>query len=459
MTNPSQNKKKKKRTITASKEGLETAGKALLRLGFESNSKFAESQLLSRSTVSNFFNQHPIQLDSFKRICEALKLDWKEIAGITEESITSSQQERPNNPSSSLEKWVGQVQTIVRQVIAIDKRSQEIIAVVILEGDINSVQSDAVAFHSYFSNKYPGSTIKVVAIQKGSIRLIIKGSTKDIQKLLSDFEAENITQINGFPVQDIQILSESSEDDESSEQKWRLVEEIITNPIEGRDLSGADLSDADLRNASLINANLSDADLSDANLRDADLRDADLSGADLSDANLIGADLIGADLSGANLIFANLSGANLSDAHLSDAHLSGVNLSRADLSGADLSGANLSGANLSRADLSGADLSGANLIFANLIFADLSGANLIDADLSGADLSGADLSGADLSSAHLSGADLSDANLSDANLISANVENARFSENQGISEEMKQDLIKRGAIFADSPGDRSFVRV
>ena len=269
MTNTSQNRKKKRITYTASEKGVEKAEKALKRLGFGSKSNFAEAQPLSASTVSNFFNQHGIQLDSFKKICEALTLNWEDIVGITEESLTSSQLEKQTNSSLSLEEGVGTVQASVRQVIAVDERSQEIIAVVILEGDINSVQSDAAFFQGHFSEKYPGSTIKVVAIQKGSIRLIIKGSPEDIQRLLSDFEAENITQINGFPVQDIQILSESSEDDESSEQKWRLVEEIITNPIEGRDLSGADLSDADLRNASLINANLSDADLSDADLSGA----------------------------------------------------------------------------------------------------------------------------------------------------------------------------------------------
>jgi hypothetical protein len=52
---------------------------------------------------------------------------------------------------------------------------------------------------------------------------------------------------------------------------------------------------------------------------------------------------------------------------------------------------------------------------------------------------------------------LSDANLIDANLSKTKVEKARFSSNLGISESMKQDLIKQGAIFEDSPGDRSEV--
>jgi uncharacterized protein YjbI with pentapeptide repeats len=77
--------------------------------------------------------------------------------------------------------------------------------------------------------------------------------------------------------------------------------------------------------------------------------------------------------------------------------------------------------------------------------------------LSGVDLSDADLSGANLIGADLSGANLSDANLSGADLSGAVVEKARFGANVGLTEKMKLDLKRRGAIFEDSPGDRSGV--
>ncbi len=133
------------------------------------------------------------------------------------------------------------------------------------------------------------------------------------------------------------------------------------------------------------------------------------------------------DFVGANLSDANLSRTNLRDANLSDANLSGANLSHADLSSANLSDANLSGSNLSHANLSCAHLSVVNL-------------------------SGANLSHADLSSAFLGLA-----NLSDTNLSGAEVRNATFGHNQGLSEDIKLDLKRRGAIFEDSPGDRSIV--
>ena len=76
MPDSSSCRKKKKLTLVASEKGVATAEKALIRLGFESKSNFAVVHL-SRSTVSKIFNQDPIQLDSFKRICEALKLKWQ----------------------------------------------------------------------------------------------------------------------------------------------------------------------------------------------------------------------------------------------------------------------------------------------------------------------------------------------------------------------------------------------
>jgi hypothetical protein len=63
-------RKKKRITITASSEGVEIAENALIRLGFDSKSNFAKTQYLARSTVTKFFQYQPIQLDSFKKICQ-----------------------------------------------------------------------------------------------------------------------------------------------------------------------------------------------------------------------------------------------------------------------------------------------------------------------------------------------------------------------------------------------------
>jgi uncharacterized protein YjbI with pentapeptide repeats len=343
MTDSTQGRKKKKITYTASPQGIKKAEKALKRLGFESKINFAKSNLLSRSTVTKFFNYQPIQFDSFKRICEALTLDWKEIVPMCEEQ-QSKRLEIKESSNSDTNEGVELVQALYRRVTVLDKQSQVIKAVIILEGNFNSINNNLSVTLQAILREFAGDTIKITDIEEGSIRLIIEGSPEDIEQLLSRFNSGELTEVSGFPVEDVQILSKSSDEDGSNElnDKWRLVQEIVSQRVDSRNLSGADLSDA------------------------------------------------------------------------------------------DLSGANLSGANLSGADLS-------------------------DADLSGADLSDADLSGANLSGANLSDANLSDANLRGANLIDAIVEKAQFGASLGLTEEMKIDLKRRGAIFEDSPGDRSGV--
>ncbi|NET81857.1 MAG: hypothetical protein F6J94_07830 [Moorea sp. SIO1F2] len=72
----------KKLTVIASPQGIVKAQEAMIRLGFESKSNLAKSQFIGRSTMTKFFNRKPVQLDSFKRICNSLKLDWREIVDI-----------------------------------------------------------------------------------------------------------------------------------------------------------------------------------------------------------------------------------------------------------------------------------------------------------------------------------------------------------------------------------------
>ncbi|TBR56410.1 hypothetical protein B4U84_30070, partial [Westiellopsis prolifica IICB1] len=276
------------------------------RLGFDSKINFAKSQLLARNTVTKFFQREPIQLDSFKRICEALKLNWGEIAGIIEEQLEQIKIKDCSSPDTN--ERVKPVQTLRRQVTVIDKQSKKIKAVIVLEGDINSINNDLSVSLELILRTYSGDTIKITDIKEGSIRLIVEGSQEDIERLVSLIKSGELTEVRGFPVEDIQILSESSDDDESTkvDDKWRLVQEIVNQPVKGRNLSRADLSDADLSGAELSDADLSNADLSNTELRDAililaNLRDADLSGADMSGADLRGAILVRADLSDADL--------------------------------------------------------------------------------------------------------------------------------------------------------------
>ncbi|NEO69293.1 MAG: hypothetical protein F6K52_07345 [Moorea sp. SIO3H5] len=215
MTDLSQETPYKKLTITASSTGVETAKGALIRLDFESESNLAKSQGLSDSIVTKFFNFKPIQLDSFKRICQALKLKWIEIAGIAEEK--QSEAVSQNDGSSS--ELVEQQQPPV-EVTVVDRQPETINASIVLKGDIDSAEH-LKRIESSLQNS-SGETIKISDIKRDSIQLIVEGSQQDIERLVSQIKSGEVIELSGFPVQDIKILNKTSEDDQNNEldPKW-----------------------------------------------------------------------------------------------------------------------------------------------------------------------------------------------------------------------------------------------
>ncbi|OCQ96999.1 hypothetical protein BCD64_15540 [Nostoc sp. MBR 210] len=337
MTKPSFGREKRKTTITTKPEGIERVEISLKAYKFDSKTDFAKSQLLSRSVVTKFFECQPIQIDSFTRICEGLRLDWQAIAGVTSEELAII-----SDTSEDIEQ-------IERREIEIEEKQ----VVIVFQGDINSVENLTIL--QSILREYAGFTIKINEFQVGNINLSAQISEQDIEWLVYLLNSGQLTQINKFPTEYIEILSKPS-----NKAKWSVVEKIVDYPFV---TSGSFyLSDVNLKGIDLSDADLSNTDLSDADdLSNADLSNADLSNANLSDVKLWNANLRGIDLTGANLWNANLSHSDLSNANLSDVKLWNANLSNANLSGAILSNANLSGANLQGANLSGAILSNANL--------------------------------------------------------------------------------------------------
>ncbi|MEA5534254.1 pentapeptide repeat-containing protein [Crocosphaera sp. XPORK-15E] len=267
-------------------------------------------------------------------------------------------------------------------------------------------------------------------VEGEELTIKIEGSEVILNQLKNLFISGEFTEISGVVIKDFNLvnINDSPLDNILEfDPQSRLIQEIMTQGANDRDLREVNLSGANLSQATFILA---------------DLRWANFMGADLSGANFMGADLSGADLIGADLSGANLMGAKLTEANLKGADLSQANLQEVDLSWADLSEVNLIGANLSQANLKGAILSGSILSRTNL-----SGSNLSEAILSSSILSRTDLSGSNLSETNLSEAYLSEANLSGVNLEKTKVNHAQFGNNQGINDILKQDLIEREAIF------------
>lgn len=92
------------------------------------------------------------------------------------------------------------------------------------------------------------------------------------------------------------------------------------------------------------------------------------------------------------------------------------------LMGADLSGLELEGVNLIRGNLSGANLKGSILVDADLIFANFTNADVTDGDFRGA-------------------------TLNETIWLKALVKKCNFGEGVGLSNQQRQDLVMRGAVF------------
>jgi uncharacterized protein YjbI with pentapeptide repeats/DNA-binding Xre family transcriptional regulator len=350
------------RTLIATEMGAKRAKEALIDLGI-TQTVLAEKRLkYSRSTVSNFFNRKPIAHENFTEICKILKLEWRDIAEINEDVITGSNSEenitlvKKGVTSPELQHPVYEANQTDNEELATfttetitaassERIEKQIRLAFAIAGTVDQVdQKKLTAIVKLLRQVTGDSSISIIDIQEGSIKLILEATPEALAKIQTLYRSGKLTEVEG---------------------------------------------------ASIVNVGFE-------NLKGASLREVNF-----KEANLQGVDLRGATLIEATFLKANLSGA--------------------DLRGTDFSGAELCRANLSRANLCGAELCRANL-------------------------SGANLSGADLSGANLSEANFSRANLSRIELCGANIELARFGFNKGISEEMKRDLISRGAIFEDLQG-------
>ena len=333
------------------------------------------------------------------------------------------------------------------------------------------------AIEKHLNKILNAASLTISDIDEGSLKLFFNGTKEDLEKLENSFKSGELKDIFDIPIEDVNFVENNKQKLAVTiagnvsytdiaklksaltgvDQKEILVQKIRSNR---GDLKILNLARADLRGADLRGADLRRANLRLTNLCLANLHRANLSGADLQETDLSYADLSYADLSYADLTYADLSYANLSYADLTYADLTYANLSYADFRGAELKVANLREANLREANLSGANLSEANLIGTNLIGTNLSGTNLSGANLSGANLIGANLSEANVSEANLgeanlSGADLRGTDLRGTDFKKSTVVNARFSSSNslGMTRELKQELIKKGAIFEDSLED------
>lgn len=87
------------RSLSTSPKGIAQAKRALLRKSLTQKAIANELAIASRSTVSKFFNGHPVDRTLFMEICHVLDLDWAEVVDtpeLTDECTIASNDADPN---------------------------------------------------------------------------------------------------------------------------------------------------------------------------------------------------------------------------------------------------------------------------------------------------------------------------------------------------------------------------
>lgn len=160
MTTDKTDTKRKRLTITLSEKGKHKAELASRRMGLMTKSNLAEISFLSRSTVTKFFTSKPISLESFKRICDLLRLDPLEVAELEDKKPFES-----ISLSLEREKELNVSEKPIRQVKVIDSDTEEIKVSIKLQGDLNSVAS--INLITTILKEHSGNKIEIIDISEG----------------------------------------------------------------------------------------------------------------------------------------------------------------------------------------------------------------------------------------------------------------------------------------------------
>jgi len=206
------------RSFRVSKEGLKRAKEAFQRTGW-TQEYLAGSANCTRQTVNKFFARGLIEKRLFGAICTELKLELEEIADLEwEEEQSSKFLDSDNNMTVIIEQ---------------QKTTDEDKLAYAIAGSVSKVDIPKLKAIVALLQKITGDTsIEIVDIEQGSIKLILEGSQQSLEQLEALFKAGQLTEVLGILVQDVQFVTrKSSEADEDIKgiEKKRLVFTITGN--------------------------------------------------------------------------------------------------------------------------------------------------------------------------------------------------------------------------------------
>jgi transcriptional regulator with XRE-family HTH domain len=304
------------RSRRVSEEELERVKKAFDRTGWTQD-YLAGSVKCTRQTVNKFLAGKYIDKRFFEALCSELNLRVADIADLeSEEGQLNTSVSINGNREQSLA-------TLTQKPTETD---EEKVSFSIL-GTASKVDLPKLKALVAHLQRITGDTsIEIVDIEKGSIRLILEGSQESLEQIEALFKSGELTEVEGIPVEDVQFVTPKIHENEKDIQaidKKRLAFTIAGNvsseEIEELKAAFSETSDNDEEietddKARLVRDNISQRakrpNWIDALLRNTfflvwkiftqGVREQNAIGINPSDAKLRGAKLRGADRRGAD---------------------------------------------------------------------------------------------------------------------------------------------------------------
>jgi hypothetical protein len=129
----------------------------------------------------------------------------------------------------------------------------------VIAGEIDQAdQAFLQAILETLQKKAGDTSLALVAVQKGSIKLILSGTPEGLERLQALFEAGELTEVLGTPVEAVQFVEPEIAD--SNDEKEIVAQSQLVDATKirggGQDLRGRDISKTALSSAELTGTNL-----------------------------------------------------------------------------------------------------------------------------------------------------------------------------------------------------------
>jgi len=215
------------RSIRVAPEYIQKVKLALRRHAFPSQIALAKELRIGRSTANKFFTGKAIDYQYFVEISERLGLDWETIAYIDiqeeptssfgklpEKKFLTSDEDIVNSLEENNSKSIQEHNTdkILILSSAIDKeekyddkeRTAFVVAGSISKDDISKLKAIAELLQEITGDTY----IKIIDVERGSIKLILEGSQESLEQIEALFKAGQLSEVLKIPVENVQFIDE-----------------------------------------------------------------------------------------------------------------------------------------------------------------------------------------------------------------------------------------------------------